>query len=39
VLTLLVGSDVAKSLPNWEGIETLVGEVSFTIGMRSIDSL
>ena len=38
-LTLLIGSDVAKSLPNWEGIESLVGEVSFAIGMRSIDSL
>lgn len=38
-LTLLVGSDVAKSLPNWEGIETLVGAVSFAIGMRSGDNI
>lgn len=38
-LTLLVGSDVVRTFTyRWEGLETLLSQVSLAIGMRSDDS-
>lgn len=38
-LTLLVGSDVVRTfLYRWEGLDTLLGDVSLAIGMRASDS-
>jgi len=38
-LTLLVGSDIARTfLYRWEGLDTLLADVSLAIGMRSNDS-
>lgn len=36
-LTLLIGSDVVNGLENWQGLEELLGSVSFAIGMRTGD--
>lgn len=36
-LTLLLGSDVIRTLHRWEGIERLLANVSLAIGMRSND--
>lgn len=37
-LVLLMGSDVAQGLPNWERIGDLLQRVSFGIGLRATDS-
>ena len=38
-LTLLVGSDIARTfLYRWEGLDTLLADVSLAIGMRSDDN-
>lgn len=38
-LTFLVGSDVVRTfLYRWEGLDMLLGEVSFAIGLRANDS-
>lgn len=36
-LTLLLGSDVARTLGSWDGISQLLEEVSLVIGMRTGD--
>jgi nicotinate-nucleotide adenylyltransferase len=36
-LTLLVGSDVAKTLPYWPGITTLLANTTLAIGIRTGD--
>jgi nicotinic acid mononucleotide adenylyltransferase len=38
-LTLLIGSDVAKSLKYWEGIEELAGAVRLIVGLRRHDTV
>ncbi len=37
-LVLLMGSDVARHLPQWRGIEHLLDQVEFIIGMRGKDT-
>jgi nicotinate-nucleotide adenylyltransferase len=38
-LTFLIGSDVARSLPYWEGVDALLREASFAIGVRATDNV
>lgn len=38
-LTMLIGSDIVQTFPyRWEGLSTLLGEVSLAIGMRAGDT-
>ncbi|MBI2589353.1 nicotinate-nicotinamide nucleotide adenylyltransferase [Candidatus Saccharibacteria bacterium] len=37
-ISLLLGSDVAKKIPDWPGVARLVGNVSLIIGLRQNDS-
>lgn len=36
--TMLIGSDVFKSLGNWEDIEILLSGIKFAVGLRGDDS-
>lgn len=38
-MTLLVGSDVFRQLPNWPGIKELLSDINLAIGLRHDDSI